>query len=291
VSRAALLFLAGCGRLAFDPVADAGTSPGDAAPCDRDAPYGAPSPVAGVSSPTAYEATMRLSVDELRGYLWNNDSGVNLAFATRPDASAPFAVSPLAELNTAQYNEFEPTVSDDERVLVFMSNRPAGSAGNNLFLAQRAGATGPWSLVGLIPAVDTDQDESQPYLTRDALYFASNRDGDTDLYRAPRLGPTELGAAARIDELSQLGAKEGDPVVADDGLAIYFASDRLIADDMDIYVATRGTTAEPWGAPSRVAALSTAALEGPSWISPDGCRLYLSSAVLGTPDIYVARRP
>jgi hypothetical protein len=31
--------------------------------------------------------------------------------------------------------------------------------------------------------------------------------------------------------------------------------------------------------------------EGPSWISPDGCRMYISSNRAGNNDIYVAARP
>ena len=84
---------------------------------------------------------------------------------------------------------------------------------------------------------------------------------------------------------------ERDPVISRDGLTLYFASTRAGGlGGADIYVTTRLSTSLAFGTPVALPGLSSAAGEGPSWISPDGCHLYLSSARAGTPDIYLAVR-
>jgi hypothetical protein len=85
-----------------------------------------------------------------------------------------------------------------------------------------------------------------------------------------------FGTPRLIGELS-------DPAALDGTL-------RLLPDELTIYVATRPTTATAFGAPTIVPNVNTDADDGPSWISPNGCRLYLSSDVAGTNDIYVATR-
>lgn len=85
------------------------------------------------------------------------------------------------------------------------------------------------------------------------------------------------------------GTRESDATLSFDEKTFYFGSDRDTG-DFDLYTASRASTSGPFGPVTRMAALSTPATEGPSWPSPDGCRLYISSANLGTPDIYVATR-
>ncbi len=288
-----LAMIAGCGRVGFSSrVDDAGgeVDAADAGPCDRTAPYASPVPVPGVSTGARFEATMRLSTDELRGYLWTDGGGVDLSFAVRPTPNDAFVLSPITELNTPTSNEFEPSPGRDELVIVFNSNRAGGPGGLDLYLSQRADTASTWSQPVPVPGIDTAADEHQPFLTDDALYFVSDAAGDPDLYRAPRISRASFGAAARIEELSRSGTVEADPVVSFDGLTMYFASDRATAGDLDIYVATRSSALAPWGAITRLPDLSSTVTDGPSWESVDGCRLYLSSAKLGTPDVYVAKR-
>ena len=84
---------------------------------------------------------------------------------------------------------------------------------------------------------------------------------------------------------------EGDPVVTPDGLTIYFRSNRAAPlGGYNIYVATRVDVTDPFSDVQLVPNVNTDADEGPSWISPDDCRLYLSSDVAGSNDIYVATR-
>lgn len=55
-------------------------------------------------------------------------------------------------------------------------------------------------------------------------------------------------------------------------------------------MATRATPGGTFGPATLVPNVNTSADDGPSWISPDGCRLYISGNVRGNNDIYVATR-
>jgi Tol biopolymer transport system component len=140
-----------------------------------------------------------------------------------------------------------------------------------------------------VAALNSPASDAEPFLTDHDVYFASDRSGAGDIYRAPRRG-VEFDAPVLVDELATAGV-EGDPVASADGLALYFRSNRPAPlGGANIYVATRAQTADRFGPPALVANVNSDANEGPSWLSPDGCRLYLWSDRLSTRDIYVASR-
>lgn len=98
---------------------------------------------------------------------------------------------------------------------------------------------------------------------------------------APLLGGAfrivRRAAAATAPVAVDLGTHAGKdmaPVPTPDGLGLYFASDR--AGTFDVWLARRAQADAPFGAPAPVAELSTAESESPSWLSADGCRLYLA---------------
>ena len=284
--------LLGCGRLEFDPRVDAARAGDDAADpsdadvfpaCDPTAPFGAPIAISELNTPV-HEGTLRLLPDELSGYLWRGPTGArDLMLATRASPSAPFIATNVQGLDMT--DELDPTITSDGSLLVFRRSQP----GNSLHTATRIapdqfGASTP------ITAINTNQ-ETQPFLPvgGNELYFQRLSSGNGDVFRATRMGTT-FGAPTLVSELATAD-EEGDPMVSPDGLAIYFRSNRVTLDPgFNIYVATRATTADSFGAPGYVPSINTAADDGPSWISPDGCRLYISSDIAGTNDIYVATR-
>ena len=58
----------------------------------------------------------------------------------------------------------------------------------------------------------------------------------------------------------------------------------------DVYTATRTSTTEPFGSITEVAELTTSSVDAPSFLSTDGCRLYMSSDRAGMPQIYMTSR-
>jgi len=264
----------------------------DAAPdalgtCNRAAPFGTPIAIAELNDPTKGDGTLRLLPDELSGYFWSFRAGSNaqLYLATRPDLATPFAVTPVQGLALAG-SALDPTISADGTLLVFRHNTP----GDDLYEATRI-SPDTFNPAAAIANVDTGATEVQPFLQLGSaeLYFSSDRTGNGDIYRSTQIG-TAFGAPALVSELAST-SDDGDPVIAPDGLTIYFRSSRAAAPlGYNIYVATRATTGGTFGSAQLVPNVNSDSDDGPSWISPDGCRLYISSARAGTNDIYVSTR-
>jgi hypothetical protein len=56
-------------------------------------------------------------------------------------------------------------------------------------------------------------------------------------------------------------------------------------------MASRASTADPFGAPTNVSEVNTSGIEAPTWISVDGCRLYMHVNQGHDYDIYMATKP
>ncbi len=97
---------------------------------------------------------------------------------------APVNMGP--QINTA-FRESTPYLSSDKRTLFFASNREGGLGGMDIFMSKRIGNswdtwTEPRPLA--IP-VNSAFDDAQPFFNEASgyLYFASKRDGDSNIYR------------------------------------------------------------------------------------------------------------
>lgn len=85
-------------------------------------------------------------------------------------------------------------------------------------------------------------------------------------------------------------------VVTPDMLRAYFSSNRAGSQNYDVFTATRATKTDPWSGIVKVPELSGPGAQYPSWVSPDGCRLYITTsqpdgANAAVYDIVVAERP
>ena len=86
-----------------------------------------------------------------------------------------------------------PTLTKDERTIIFSSDMPGGQGGNDLWMAKRRSSTRPFGEpVNLGPEINTPGDEMYPYLRDDNhLYFASNGHvglGGLDIYHSKKEG-------------------------------------------------------------------------------------------------------
>jgi len=288
-----VLVLAGCGRWNFDATRTEGDAasvdvPADAPACDPGAPFGAPVPIVELNTLVA-DGTLRLLPDELSGYFWSRTSGTaRIYHAARDSLGEPFTVMPVTGLSTADH-DLDPSLATDGSVFVFRHNIP----GDELWTARRVDAVtfaSPLPMTNInLPSVD-----QQPYVlgAAEALVFSSDRNGaNFDLWLSTRTGSV-FGTPVRLVDLNLGGSAEGDPVLSSDGLTIYFRSNRAGGPgQFDIYAATRiSKTALAFEPPVLVPNINSPVDDGPSWISPDGCRLYLSSDRDGTIDIFVATR-
>lgn len=295
--RAAVLLVGGaCGRIEFDhqplpSTVDAAIVPEGPPPCDVSKDFDAPVLIDELSDPAVSDGTLRLLPDELSGYYWsgvaNGPNGAQeIYFASRPTWSAPFTSVRVTGVNSAT-DELDPALTSDGTLLVFRRSGP----GDDLYFAPRQ-TPDTFGAPTAIASLNTTSGEAQVFIPigTDDVYFQSRRTGNGDLYLSRRTGTT-FTAPTLISDVST-AAEEGDPVVTPDGLAIYFRSNRTAPlGGFNIYVATRASATGTFGAATLVPNLNSATDDGPSWISADGCRLYMSSDRAGTNDIYVATRP
>ncbi len=121
------------------------------------------------------------------------------------------------------------------------------------------------------------QNSNEPSILGDGatVYFAAGL--PWDLYRTSG-APPDFGAAPVEVPGVNSPADEFAPVVADDELEIFFASNRQEpggAMALDVYTATRTSATEDFATPQRVGELSgSTTIDWPLWLSPDRCSLY-----------------
>jgi Tol biopolymer transport system component len=269
---------------------------GGAPKCRTDVIFDAPVLLDGVNSTSANsDDGAQLSPDELTVYFASSRSGDaggwNLWTATRPALGQPFArVTALSQVNSSS-DDSDPSVTADGLTLYYTKAEGGNTAPWRIYRSTRSsieGAFGPGALVPDVNVSGTVNGQSYVMPDGSALYYiASAGGGGQEIWRA------QAAAGGRFDppvHLSELGssADESSPVVTADELTIYFGSTRSGgAGGVDIWMASRNSTAEPFGTPRNVAELNSGANYVPSWISPDTCRLYLWADA-----IYVAsRRP
>ena len=286
----AIAFAAACGS---DPAAP--DSMPDAAPrCDPSTPFAAPVPVDGLNS-TLDDVSARLTPDELTVVLSRRQTTdvYDLFTASRDARDAAFGTPTLLATVNSINSDVWPTLSPDGLTLMFDSDR--GTPGTyRIYTSKRTTMTAPFATAMAVPELMT-KDVNASLANEHALYFNSIMRvgaGLADIWRVSVNPDGSLGTPAAL--IGGVNSVDDDVTAAltQDELRIFFR--RTIAAEPDIFTASRSTTNDGWGAATPVPGLSVVGVnEVPTWISPDGCNLYLySNATGGTggTDIYVARR-
>jgi len=146
-----------------------------------------------------------------------------------------------------------------------------------------------------------ERHETFPRLSADELtiYFASAtlvNDSDYDLYLAKRASLTEpFGAPIPLTTVNST-ASESSPSVSSDGLSLWFTSDRAPDEGQHLYLATRTSTSDEFGAPtlaSTVNASDSSVNDLDPFISADNNELWFVSnrtPGVGASDIWYATR-
>lgn len=131
----------------------------------------------------------------------------------------------------------------------------------------------------------------------DALVPGGGGGGDAPTPGGDGTFPAECSAFSTPAPLGGINSTVDDsyPWLSADGLALYFASYRPGGlGGSDLWLATRATTADPFGAPVNLTEINSAANERAPSLSPDGLRLYFSAenrpGGAGSVDIWEASR-
>lgn len=205
-------------------------------------------------------------------------------------------------VNTAA-DELCPTAHRNGKTFLFVSNRPGGCGGDDIYVTRWHATRGWADPRNLGCVVNSAANEAAPSLVEHELYFSSTRpggespeapgsaSGDADIY-VSRLDGDGFGEPVLAAGLSS-AANDFRPNLRRDGLEIFFDSTRPGGfGGLDLYTATRANTSSPWTDVVNLGAnVNSAAADLRATLSWDGGTLYFNSNRSGgQQDIYVVTR-
>jgi hypothetical protein len=281
---------------ASDDVVEAAVEAGPA--CDLAKPFGTPQPLTSITTPTFDENGIWLMPDMLYAYVSAKraDSGsFDIFTASRSAVDASFG--PLVPLtgpvNTSSMEEF-PVVTADNLTMYYFT-----TANDGMYVASRANVSAEFGAGSPVAApLASPPNEAISWISADGLtiYISSLR---VDHVHSQIMVATRTSTAVPFDAPTTTGmpndttAGAGAAVLTSDQLTMYFTSDKNGGKN-NVWKATRSTTADGFGAATLVDELNGTSFNMPSWISPDGCTIYVVQQPVdagNTYDVLVASKP
>lgn len=178
-------------------------------------------------------------------YTANGKHEVNAA--TRASTAVEFdglQVQTHPELDDPLAVDTNPTVSADQRMIAFDSDRVNPGVVEDLYIATRASITDPFDPPHVIAELDSPDVNVFPDLSADgnSLMFASDRmsPGTSRIMISHRVGGVFEPPTLFDPALSAASGQDTDARLSRDGTTLVFASDRTGgAGDYDLYIAER----------------------------------------------------
>jgi hypothetical protein len=238
------------------------SGPLDAGPrCNPSAPFGTPALVTGI--PAAFGAFFTLTADESRAYYNNTDGTLFVADRIGPLAFGPGKVVSVLRGGALQ-SVSHPRLSEDRTILFFEAAfavwRATGPSG---------GPYGNAAKVSNLALGDPEYDEArgQLYVSR----VKADSGSDREIVRATVTGAT----VANLEIVVGDKGTSHNAVAGGDGKSLWFASQRPGSLFDDVYFASVPVDGGP--EPARQVAVSSTGGDVPTWLSRDGCHLYITS--------------
>lgn len=227
------------------------------------------------------------------------------AFTDHPDAPSPFAdASPLDAPALGPFgapslvagsipgdNDEDCTLPADQLELYFASTR-FGLPGE-IYVVTRPDVMTAWSAPVAVPELNSPEWEATPEISADGLtmWLTSTRltiMNSNDLFVATRAPGSSWNTPVRVGELSVANTYVYGAAPIASELAMVFGSDRN--GNLDLFLTTRGSVTDAWGAPQSISELNTAAGETDPFLTDDGLTLYFESDASGNDELVVATR-
>ena len=238
--------------------------------------------------------------------------GIDIWVARRASPNDPWGAPENvgAPINSSA-NDFCPTIDRNDHLFYFVSNRPGGCGGADLYSSRRR-PDGWDEPANLGCEVNSAADEASPSPVPEpgrgkVLYFSSTRAGgfaadapgavagDSDVYSSERRGGGSFGAPELVPGVNS-AQEDAQPNVRRDARELFFFSTRPGGMGLaDIYSATRSRTSDTWSAPVNLGSKVNSAdgAETRPSLSWDGTTLYFGSNRAGgdgNVDHYVTTR-
>lgn len=137
----------------------------------------------------------------------------------------------MGSIINSEFWDSSPSLSPDKKDLYFSSSRPGGYGGRDIWVSHRS-ANGKWTKPQNLGAeVNTDADETCPFIHADnqTLYFNSNGHmgyGMADLFLAKKINDSTWSKPENLGYPINTIDDEGSLIVAADGKTSYYASER-----------------------------------------------------------------
>jgi hypothetical protein len=282
--------------VAIDPTNDGSSDDASASDgaCDLSKPFGGITALTALNS-ASDDAAGHLTGDELAIYFASQrDGGVgatDIYVATRATRTASFGKPAVLLGVSTTGNDYDPAISEDGLSLIVSQYNGVPTA-FDLFLYTRASANGAFGARQAIPAIESPEDDTEAAFARhdQTLCFARS----SSLIYCSDKSVGAFGTPTAQGALTMGGIGSPYPTESADGLTMYFGSKRSTgAGGVDIWVTTRPTLNDTFGAPVNVKELNSPLDEQPTWLSEDSCRLYFQSTRAGGKggiDLYFAQR-
>lgn len=257
---------------------------------------------------TSIDGCPALSRDGLLLYFASDrpggQGGLDIWVAERSTPDGPFGdpVNMGTQINSAA-NEQCPSLLRDGHEFLFVSNRPGGYGGTDIYLTRYNPENGWQTPENLGNGVNSLANETGPVLVfaepgPPTLYFSSARVvvggyGGINLFQSRKVGAWSFGPAELVPGVNS-DYNDATPYVTQDGRELFFASNRPPSQDFDIWSASRDSINDPWSTPVNLGSnINSAGSDIRPALSWDGTMLIFGTnrpGVEGALDLFYATR-
>ncbi|MFV1981187.1 MAG: protein kinase, partial [Rhodothermia bacterium] len=201
----------------------------------------------------------------------------------------------------SEHFEGAPELSTDGLTLIFVSDRPGGEGGLDLWMSTRDSVDAPWSTaVNLGPTVNGTKNDTGPSLATDGLtlIYDSSRPGGQghwDLWRCTRSSRNDSWSEP-VNLGYELNARtsERSPTLSADGLTLLFSAARAGGPSSDLAISRRASRQDAWSRPIRLSSeINSESADGGPALSADGLTLIFHSTRpggSGSSDLWLSSR-
>lgn len=266
---------------------------------DREFRFGQPANAPVWDGPLHEDGPISISGDGLTLFLESERpgglGGSDLWMTTRPTpASVWSTLVNLGPQINSSVDDSAPRLSPDGLSLYFVRGQLGDAGSSDIWLATRPTLTDLFGTpVKLGPAINSSNFEGHTTVSADnlTLIFDSDRsggvDGSTDLWISTRINAAAAWEPARpLDPPINTSSLEIYPCLSEDGLLLFFSSNRPPGTRLNIWVAKRSDAHAPFGPPAVIRTIvdptGSRGRDFPS-LSADGTRLYYNQYRDGHP--------
>lgn len=151
--------------------------------------WGDPEVISSISSPKSNQATISVSSDGQQLFIYKDINGNGEIYVAQNEGETFGTPEKMGSDINTEYWETHATLSADGQTLYFVSDRPGGLGGRDIYRCKKL-PNGMWSkALNIGPPINTPYDEESPYFHPfgNILYFSSNGEnsmGGFDIYYA-----------------------------------------------------------------------------------------------------------